>query len=280
MPYLFDHLDTIRHFLALSPVGLFTDVDGTISEIAPAPDEARVSPGCRESLAALARHLALVVAVSGRPAAQARALVGVDEMLYIGNHGYDRWVDGGVELVPGAEGYPARITAALDDLRRLLPIEGIILENKGPTATIHYRRCPEPAAAVQAILSALKRVNEEGDLQVRLGKMSVEFRPPLDVSKWTGVRSLIHERDLNAVLYLGDDLTDVDVFVGLRDEGLRSGSISVAVVGSETPPEVVAEADFTLDGVADVERFLKRVAAEVAGRQASGGPGTGYRATS
>ena len=47
MPYLFDHLDSVRELLALSPLGLITDVDGTISEIAPSPGEARVSQVCR-----------------------------------------------------------------------------------------------------------------------------------------------------------------------------------------------------------------------------------------
>ena len=94
MPHLFDRLDVVSETLDMAPVGLFTDVDGTISEIAPAPAEAVVSAVCRESLIFLAGKLALVAAVSGRSAADTRRLVGVDGIVYVGNHGYERW-DGG-----------------------------------------------------------------------------------------------------------------------------------------------------------------------------------------
>ncbi len=269
MPYLFDHLDSVRELLSLAPFGLFTDIDGTISELAPSPAEARVSPVCRESLATLAKHLAVVVAVSGRPAAEAREMVGIDEMVYIGNHGYERWVGGRVELVPGVGDYPAKIKAVLDGLGELVSIEGIILENKGPTASIHYRRCRDHEAALKAILSAVGGLAKAGNLRVSLGKMAVELRPALEVSKGTAVFFLIEEHHLRGAIYLGDDLTDVDVFVAFHQEGLPFKGIAIGIIGEETVPQVARQADFTVNGVGDVERFLRQVVAEVVGRPAS-----------
>ena len=269
MPYLFDNFDSVRELLSLAPFGLFTDIDGTVSEIAPSPAEARVSPVCRKSLAILAKHLAAVVAVSGRPAAEARKMVGIDEMVYIGNHGYERWVAGRVELVPGAGDYPARIRAALDELSKLLSIEGLILENKGPTASIHYRRCRDREAALKAILSAVGGLARAGNLRVSLGKMAVELRPPLEVSKGTAVFSLISENRLRGAIYLGDDLTDVDVFVAFHQEGLPFKGLAVGVIGEETVPQVARQADFTVNGVGDVERFLRQIVVEVVDRPAS-----------
>lgn len=269
MPYLFDHFDSVRELLSLAPFGLFTDIDGTISVTAPSPAEARVSPVCRESLAVLAKHLAVVVGVSGRPAAEARKMVGIDEMVYIGNHGYERWVGGGVELVPGVGDYPARIKAVLDELRKLVSIEGIIFENKGLTASIHYRRCRDREAALKAIMSAVGGLARAGDLRVSLGKMAVELRPPLEVSKGTAVFSLIKEHRLSGAIYLGDELTDVDVFVAFHQEGLPFKGLAIGVVGEETVPQVARQADFTVNGVGDVEQFLKRLVVEVVGRPAS-----------
>ena len=266
MPYLFDHFDSVRELLSLTPLGLFTDIDGTISEIAPSPPEARVSPECRESLAILAGHLAVVVAVSGRPAAEARAMVGIDDLVYIGNHGYERWVAGSVELIPGAEEYPAKVEAVLDRLSGLISIEGVIFENKGPTATIHYRRCRGREAALRSINKAVAELVGESGLRVSQGKMTVELRPPLEVSKWTAVRTLIAEHGLRGVIYLGDDVTDVDVFVALHHGGLPFKGLGIGVVGEETVPDVRRQAGFTLNGVGDVELFLKQLAAEVAGR--------------
>lgn len=75
--------------LALRPLGLITDIDGTISPIAPSPLEARVSPACRRHLAALAKKLELVAVISGRPAVEARDMVGVEGIVYVGNHGLE-----------------------------------------------------------------------------------------------------------------------------------------------------------------------------------------------
>ena len=266
MPYLFDHFDSVRNLLSLAPFGLFTDVDGTISEIAPSPAEARVSTACRESLAVLAKHLAVVAGVSGRPAAEAREMVGIDEMVYIGNHGYERWAGGKVELVPGVEGYPARIKTVLDQFDKRVAIEGIIVENKGPTASIHYRRCRDYEAALQAILSAVDGLAGDAGLKVSLGKLVVELRPPLEVSKGTAVSSLIEKHRLLGAICLGDDLTDIDIFAALHRKELPFKGLAIGVIGEETPPQIMKEADFSLNGVSDVERFLKQVIAEVTGR--------------
>ena len=147
MRNLFNYYDAVTEVLSLRPFGLFTDVDGTISEIAPSPGQARVSPGCRESLAALAGRLDLVAAVSGRTAGEAREMVGVDDVIYIGNHGYERWVGGRVQLMPGVEPYMDLIRTVLEELEKRIAIEGVIFENKGPTASIHYRRCRDQEAA-------------------------------------------------------------------------------------------------------------------------------------
>lgn len=264
MPYLFDCFDQVRDLLALSPLGVFTDIDGTISEIASSPAEARVSGSCRESLETLARHVALVAAVSGRSVADARAMVGLDGIVYIGNHGCERWADGVAELVPGAQEYAARIEGLLVGLRQLLRIDGLTFEYKGPTATVHYRGSSDRPAARDAIVSALRGLPDAADLRIAEGKMSIEIRPPLRVSKGTAVIAEAEERRLRAAIYLGDDLTDVDAFTALHSSGLPFKGLCVGVLGKETPPEVSAEADFTLNGVGDVERFLKQVAAEVA----------------
>jgi len=195
-------------------------------------------------------------------------MVGIDDLVYIGNHGYERWVGGSVELVPNAEEYPAKVEAVLDRLSSLICIEGVIFENKGPTASIHYRRCHDREAALRAINKAVAGLVRESGLRVSQGKMTVELRPPLEVSKWTAVRTLIAEHSLSGVIYLGDDVTDVDVFVALHHGALPFKGLGIGVVGEETITDVMLQADFTLNGVGDVERFLKRVAAEVAGRPA------------
>ncbi|MDY6893067.1 MAG: trehalose-phosphatase [Chloroflexota bacterium] len=269
MSYLFDHFNSIREVLTLSPLGLFTDIDGTISEVAPSPAEAVVSSVCRENLAILSRHLDVVTAVSGRSALEARRMVGIDEMVYIGNHGYERLLRGDLEVVPGAENYPHMIENVLVTLRNNIYLEGVIFENKGYTASIHYRRCRDHDAALKAITSAIDGLRIGEYMNVGLGKMAVEIKPPLEVHKGTAVCSLAEERGLKGAIYLGDDQTDVDVFIAFHRRGLPFRGVAIGVTGEETPPEIALHADFTVSGVGDVECFLRQIVAEVAGKPGS-----------
>ena len=101
--YAFDNIESIVEGLKQPPFGVITDVDGTISPTAPTPSQATVSPACRRHLARLCQQIALVAAVSGRPAAEVKEMVKVRDMVYIGNHGLERLVKGRVELTEGAD---------------------------------------------------------------------------------------------------------------------------------------------------------------------------------
>ena len=84
------------------------DFDGTIADIAPTPDEARVRPGCANALRSLSRKLAAVSVISGRSAEELQSKVGLEGVTYAGNHGAELIEDG--RLTPGAEsgGLPGR----------------------------------------------------------------------------------------------------------------------------------------------------------------------------
>jgi len=256
MPYLFDHLDSLRELLTLSPFGLITDVDGTISEIAPSHEEARVSPICRQSLATLTEQLELVAAISGRPALEAREMIGIEGMVYIGNHGLERWVKGAVELVEGVEEYRGKVAAALSELKNLLALEGIALENKGIAFSIHYRQCPDRELARRYILEKISTSAIAGEFRIMEGRMVVELRPPLGVNKGDAVLALVERYRLRGGIYLGDDITDVDAFAAMHRQTPSFKGLALGVIDEETTWQVKEEADFTLNGVGDVERFL------------------------
>jgi len=259
MPYLFDHLDLVREVAELSPLGLAADLDGTISEIAPSPDQALVSPECRQHLAALTRSCEVVAVVSGRPARQIAEMVGLGELVYIGNHGLE-WLKGEESSTwPGAKGHRARLAAARKELERLLRGGGVIFEDKGIGLALHYRVSPDPPSAREAILAAVEKLSLRGEFSVGEGRMVVELRPPVEVSKGTALEALVQRYGLKGAIYLGDDLTDVDAFATLHElqrERVFRG-LAVAVVSGEVAGKVVEEADVTLSGVGDVERFLR-----------------------
>jgi hypothetical protein len=134
--------------LSAHPSGLVTDLDGTISPIASAPEQARVLPGCRRALERLRGRLDLVAVVSGRRGTEARGLVGVEGIVYLGNHGLDPWIGGNSPLRAGEQA--ARAGRYLER-RWTNPMEvsrgepGLRLEDKGVTVASTTARLPTPA---------------------------------------------------------------------------------------------------------------------------------------
>lgn len=260
MPDILNELDLVEKLLQRSPFGLITDVDGTISPTAPTPQQARISPLCRHYLSILCNQLALVAALSGRPAEELKDMIGIDGMVYIGNHGLERWIDGHSEFLKDAQDYPRVIKAVIEELTPLLSIQGLIIENKGVTATIHYRLCPDTELAKRESLAAIENSPHAKSLHImQESKYAINLLPPVKVDKGTAVLNLIQEYKLQGGAYLGDDITDIYAFRAMRTatRNLDFQGFAIGITGPEMPDELTVEADFTLDGVAEVERFLK-----------------------
>ncbi len=260
-------LARVRAALSAHPRGLFTDVDGTISHIAPSPDTAILLPGVAELLEQARSRFDVVAAVSGRSALDAARLVGMRDIIYLGNHGLERLSPQHdddqlmLTVVPEAEPYTADIIATLDDIEQTLGphIPGLLVERKGITGSIHVRQTRDPVAAEEAVLRELARSAAACGLRVTQGKMVVEVRPPITVDKGVAIATLIEERGLRGALYLGDDRTDIDAFRAVRhltETGVSAGA-AIAVLHSDSPPELAAAADVVLESIEHVPAFLR-----------------------
>ncbi len=253
--------DALQRF----PRGLLTDIDGTLSPIAPTPDQARLYRGIRPLLRRCLDAFDVVAAISGRPALDARRLIGLPQMTYVGNHGMELLAPRArIPAIAGeARAFEGAIADALHEARaRLSGHEGgLLFENKGVTASIHYRLASDPEATRAAIRRALDPLARRRQLRITEGRMVIEIRPRVDLDKGTSVRALVERHALACALYLGDDRTDVDAFRALRQlraEGVSLG-IAVAVSHAEAPAALLAAADITLASVAEVPRFLRWV---------------------
>ena len=249
--------------LAARPRGLFFDIDGTLSAIAPTPESATLLPGVAELLEQLRTRFDVVALVSGRAADDARRMVGLPGVLYIGNHGLER-IEGDaatVQVLPEAEPYVEAVNTTLDDLDATLAARfpGVHIERKGVTGSIHVRNAPDPDAAEESIARSLTTIAVPRGLLVTRGRRIVEVRPPVAVDKGVAVAGVIRERGLRGALYLGDDRTDLDAFRALRqlaDEGVCQ-TVAVAVLSPEAPPELAAAADITLPDISFVPGLLR-----------------------
>ena len=253
--------------LTAHPSGLVTDLDGTISPIASAPEQAHVLPGCRRALKRLRGRLELVAVVSGRRGAEARGLVDVEGVVYLGNHGLDPWigVEGSTSPSAGRADSQSRASMeeALGELREALAGQpGLRLEDKGATVSVHYRAAPDADAALTLALAAATKAAARHSLAVAEGKKVVELRPGNWAGKGTALEELACASRLRGLVYLGDDHADLHAFdtLGRLREADGLLALSIGVAGAEAPAELAARADIALAGPEQVEAFLENLA--------------------
>jgi trehalose 6-phosphate phosphatase len=244
--------------------GLITDVDGTISPIMARPEEAYVLPEARQALIGLKGLIDMVAVVSGRTVADARAMVGIDGLIYVGNHGLELLGSNGPELVPEVRPWVPRLAAVLGEVARRLEadaITGVIIENKGATASLHYRLAPDPDAVRRRLLEILAQSAVTSGLRLEEGRRVINLLPPLMVTKGSAVSWLVREHALKRLVYLGDDVTDAHAFkaLGVLRQTSHLETLGIGVIGPETPPEVRQLADVAVPSVSAVATLLLRV---------------------
>ena len=247
--------------LASQPLALATDFDGTISPIAPTPGEAEVHPGCREALRSLSQTLPVVAIVSGRPAEEVRRLVALDGVVYIGNHGLERCERGAVHIEPAASQQVEHIGRIIRAARRVLTSPGLLFEEKGAAAAVHYRLAPNPELARVEVASVLRKLAAGTGVKVVEGRRVIELRPDLEVNKGTALFGLLDAYALRSAVYAGDDVTDADAFMGLRrwSSARDATAVTVAIDSPEMPERLRKDADVVLPGVEAWAEFLKRL---------------------
>ncbi len=203
-------------------LALFSDFDGTLAPIVPHPWQARLPGATRAALALLARapRVSLGV-VSGRQLSDLRRLVGLKNVCYIGSHGL-QWVLPGqrphLEATPAQRSRIRKIGAELQ--RRLRALPGIWVERKVVSVAVHYRTAsPWQARRAVAQVARLAR-HQAPHVKLLKGKKIVELLPAGAASKARAVRALLARQRSPLVVYLGDDVTDENVFACLGKTGL------------------------------------------------------------
>ncbi len=248
---------TLAQAIATPRFGLFSDLDGTLAPIAPTPDAAHISPRARQLLADLRDALPVVGLVSGRRAGSLQSKVGLPGLVYVGNHGLERWVDNATVVMPEASQY---IEALQEAKRQLQPLEqpGVHVEDKGATLSFHYRQAVDPAVFAASAGERVASIVSSLGLVLFPGKMVFEVRPPVDMDKGIAFAQLVREHKLDAALFIGDDISDLHALNTarhLRLEGICD-AWGVGVQSGDAPPGLADAADFLADGVADVEELL------------------------
>jgi trehalose 6-phosphate phosphatase len=249
--------------LAEAPAGLLTDFDGTLSPIVADPATSQLVDGAAATLEALARRLAVVAVITGRAPLDARRMTGVPGLLVAGNHGME-WLEPGADT-PTPSPDAARVRERIAAVLAAVPLAaGVSVEDKGLSATIHYRNAPDPEAARREVVEALPDLSLDGELELRPGRMSLELRPTGLGDKGAATRAIIDRFGLRGAVVMGDDVTDLDMFAAVaerRDAGrLRGLIIGVGGDDGEAPAAVAEAADVVLRDPAEAAALLAMLA--------------------
>ena len=222
--------------------GIFTDFDGTLAPIVDDPAASRPLVGAPEALAALAVRVGRVAVISGRPVDVLGRFFDPSIELS-GLYGLQRLVDGRrVDHVEASAWVPV-IDDTVSRARRGVP-EGVRVEPKGLSVTLHYRERPELGEATERWAEG--EATRSG-LRCHRARMSVELHPPIDADKGTAVRALAD--GLTSVAFVGDDVGDLPAFAAL-DTLAATGThtVKVAVHSAEQDPRLADAADLVVDG--------------------------------
>ena len=248
-------------------MAILLDIDGTLSPIVDQPSEAHVSEPTRHLLIGISRRYGVVACVSGRPASEARAMVAIGTISYLGSHGAELLRAGWTTPVldPRLREWARQVHefgAQVDtpDLRR----NRIRLEDKGPIVAFHWRGARDEEAA-RAELGAVASRAEAAGLATHWGRKVLEIRPPVEFDKGTGITNLLEDAPVDGALYVGDDATDLDAFRAIKqlaDNGRLSNAVRVGVRSDEGPEQIVSEADVVVDGTDGVRELLAALIAE------------------
>jgi len=252
-------------------VGL--DFDGTLSPIVDDPAEAHIHPGAAEVLIGLAEVVATIAVITGRPARQALALGGLDdvgntigdaghELHLYGQYGFEHWSSTRRRVVSPRP--PHGLSSFLGALPRLLRRNDAAdahIEEKGLAIAVHTRRLADPAAAYDRLLPQIRALAAEHGMVVEPGRMVIEARAA-GMDKGGVVRALVEELGAGGFLFAGDDLGDLEAFEAvaeLRDQGLPTLLVCSL---SDEQSALIELADVVVKGPDGVLDLLRRLTSD------------------
>lgn len=231
----------LETYAALPRVVVATDFDGVLAPLVDDPRDSRPLPGTMDSLMALAGTEGTTVAlVSGRALGSLTEVSGAQApLLLYGSHGAESTNSGaGMALTEEQRQDLFGLNASLAEAVAAHP--GARLEHK-PMATAVHTRGLDPLVALAASQAAVGAAAAYGQVEVMHGKDVVEFLVA-KATKGAALMALVEATGADAVLFLGDDVTDETVFARLRptDIGIKVGPGDTAAAYRVDDPTAAA----------------------------------------
>jgi trehalose 6-phosphate phosphatase len=206
-PYLFASEGLVALTRYVAPDTLFAfDLDGTLAPIVAEYTEAKVAEPIRTTLQRLVK-LAKVVVITGRARKDALAILGFEPHLIVGNHG--------AEWPPHERSRNWQVVERClkwrEQLARALACEqGVEVEYKVESLSLHYRKAHDPEKVLSLINSAIEELVPRP--RIIGGKYVLNLLPMEAPTKGEALVAAMDRFGLKRAIFFGDDVTDEEVF--------------------------------------------------------------------
>jgi trehalose-phosphatase len=257
LPDAIDQFNQITKNWKRKKIFLFLDYDGTLSPIVEEFDKAFLSDDMRKMVNEVSK-LCQTAIVSGRGMDDVKKRVRIKELYYAGSHGFE---------ISGPDNFYYEIEKArklipsLDNIEKelrqtFIHIEGVKFERKKFALAVHYRQAPD--REVPNIKQRVNKIvkNYPGITKGR-GKKVIEIKPNVYWNKGKALNHLLgvlnNRNEPAYVMYIGDDITDEDAFLHIRE----GAGILVGSHGELT------FAKYHLRDVEAVKKFLSKITKEL-----------------
>jgi trehalose-phosphatase len=204
---------------------LFLDFDGTLAPIRKTPSLATLPSVTRALLRRLSNRPNIIVGlVTGRSEADIKAKVRLRKMFWIANHGFEISMGRSHWVHPTAdEARPVLSEIARKLNREFSSVQGVLIENKRYTLTVHYRNVRKQSVGLVRETTRRLLRPYEGELRITRGKKVFEVRPNAPWNKGHAIEhalEYLRPDKTSLVIYIGDDRTDEDAFKLLHGRAL------------------------------------------------------------
>jgi trehalose 6-phosphate phosphatase len=226
-----------------------------LTPIVDRPEDAVITPEMKDVVASLSRHCVLGI-ISGRDLKDVRSMVGLDDIIFAGSHGFDVFRPNAQNLTmrQGEQFLPMLDEAEKEIKLQTISIENCRIERKKFSIAIHYRGVEQGKVsmveqAVDRVQALFKQLRKNG------GKKIFELQPDIDWDKGKALLWLMDKLNLDIgtcqTFYIGDDLTDEDAFKVLQTSGVP------ILVTEQTDPKTYAH--YILRDTDEVKIFLEKL---------------------
>lgn len=245
-PYLFTEsgLAALHSFADHSTLFAF-DLDGTLAPIIDNPGEILIPELILKELTILNNHAKLAI-ITGRSRGDAQHHLGFSPRYLIGNHGAEGlpgWKASDKEFLRFGNNWERQLNAMIPVATR----SDVVIENKGATVSIHYRKARDKEAVHLMLLRTIELLVPRPR---RVSGIYVEnLIPSTAPDKGIAILHLMQHSGCVKGFFAGDDETDEDVFK------LAGDNLFTVHVGNDGK----TRARYLLYDQREIERLLKEI---------------------